>query len=214
MSRKQPTPRKKSAKAARRIRQVDSPYSRRSVFQSLEERFVLDGYFSTLATDIAGNGTGSVLSTITSSLEAINSITRLPIINKPISQISQLTDAFETFQTNLQTTLNALKPTDTQSFVISQLTQVLAESTTSSATPAVPVVTISPTSVDITLDLNFLDPQFSSAAGLGVPSVPFQPQTGTDGGFTVGLVVPSFISVSIRATVRISARMRERTSWG
>jgi len=65
----------------------------RGHFQQLENRWMLAGYFDQIAEEVAG--TDGAIAHIESGLGFADALTRLPLINKPIGQISQLRDSLE-----------------------------------------------------------------------------------------------------------------------
>ncbi len=201
MSRNRRALRKKSAVKAGRIAPAHPVLGRRSLFERLEDRRMLTGFFNTIADDISAPG--GAMSTIELALQGVDTLTRLPLINKPISQIGQLTDAFSSFQDKLDSTLRLLGPTSLESDIRTAIYTALGPegdgldvlASKSGAPKAVPsdvVVTVTSSSVDISIDLGYTSDQFASAIGLGVDSVPLKPQDTSRGAFTVGLKYHDF----------------------
>jgi hypothetical protein len=183
---------------------LHSAFSRRLGFQALEDRRLLTaaGYFDQIADDVSGPH--GAMSVITSGLQAVDSITRLPLINQPISQIGELTGALTSFQSNLDSALRALSPASTQHAVQQKIydllgpeaggADVLTPKRPATADPAADyvVATISDTGVDISIDIGFTSATFDSAIGLGVDSVPLKPADNSNGKFSVGLKYQDF----------------------
>src|SRR6478609_6630447 len=179
---------------------VSRVLGRRSLFEQLEGRRMLTGYFNQLATEIAGDQ--GALHDISSGLNALSSVARLPLINKGVGQIGELADTVETFRSDLYSTLNSLDPAQGAGPIRHAIFEALGadganvlaskSSPSSPATESDVLVTLTATGVDISIDVGFTSSQFSSAIGLGVDSVPFKPQNNTNGAFTVGLKYHDF----------------------
>ncbi len=191
------TPKHRTARNDKRLRRDLF----RQTFEKLESRRMLAGYFDQIADDVSGPG--GAMSTITSGLRAVSSLANLPLINKPLSQVSQLTDSLTTFQSSLDNTLRSLSPASAESAIRDAIFNALGPSgakvlaSKTGAPDPVPgdvVVTPGPDSVDVSIDLGF-SVSFGSAVGLGVNSVPFKPdarEQASDGSFTVGLAYNNF----------------------
>ena len=84
---------------------VDGPSSR-----SWKSRLLAGdtNYFHTLADQIAGSS--SALGTISAGMQNVDALASLPLINKPLSQVTQVTDTFNTFRTDLYNTIYNLDP--------------------------------------------------------------------------------------------------------
>ena len=89
--------------------------ARRSLFEEFEDRRVLDGYFSTLANDVAGPNSAS--GGISTALQHVDTLTKLPLIGSSLSGITEVTNVFSSFQTQLYSTLNSLSPSESQTDV-------------------------------------------------------------------------------------------------
>ena len=195
---------KKSKLFSKRSRRSVKSYKRQlrslcaSGFEQFECRRVLDaGYFEDIADDVSGPS--SALSTITSGLHAVGSLAKLPLINKPLSQISQLTEDLTRFQNKLDTTLRSFSPASAESFIKEKIYEalgpdrdgidVLATKSRADITVTAPAGS---NSVDVSIDLGYTTEKFDSAIGLGVDSVPFQPGGNSNGKFSVGLKYENF----------------------
>ena len=142
------------------------------------------------------------LHTVSNQLQVLNSVTHLPLINKSIGQIGELAGTIETFRSELYSTLSSLDPAMGEAPIRHAIFEalgvdgadVLASKTVADARASESDVFVSLTStgVDISIDIGFTGQQFSSAIGLGVDSVPFKPQNGTNGAFNVGLKYHDF----------------------
>jgi hypothetical protein len=170
-------------------------------FEPLEDRRMLSGYFDNIRDLVAAPGTGSAIGAITQGLTTINSLTKLPLINKPVQQISQLTGALASFRGNLYSALNSLGPASTvgniQTAVFNALgpsgANVLANKVAPGTLGLEDVVVVTGGGgVDISIDIGFSTDPFTSAIGLGIDAVPFKPQSNTNGGFAVGLTYSNF----------------------
>ncbi len=196
MSRNRRALRKKSPVKAGRTVPAHSILGRRSLFERLEDRRMLTGYFHDIAESIAGaNGAMSV---ITSGLKDIDSLTRLPLINKPTKDvIPQITDTLDTFQSDLYHALDAFDPANEATFIHDALVAALgsgaggAHVLADNSPDDVRVLTSS-TGVDISLDIGFTSDQFASAIGLGIDSVPLRQADHSNGAFTLALAYRDF----------------------
>src|SRR5947209_508072 len=74
--------------------------------EPLEDRTLLTGYFNQIADTVTGPA--GAMANITHGLHAIDSLTRLPLINMPINQIGQITNSLEVFRLDLDTKLRSL----------------------------------------------------------------------------------------------------------
>lgn len=179
------------SKRSSRARKAWRKRNRELIFQQLEERRVLAGFFDEVATKVDG-----ALGSVTTGLRGVESLARLPLINKNIKEISQVTDSLESFRTQLRDTVSSLTPAsaagEIQNAIFAALNplHVLADKVSpSSIGPEDVVVDVAGSEVAISLNVG-KSVTFSSATGLGVDSVPFQPdarEQGSDGSFTVGL---------------------------
>ena len=191
--------RAKSTRTAGRIAKSRSAFFRRSLFESLEDRRMLTGYFDTIADKVTGPA--GIMASITHGLHTIDAVTRLPIINTPINQITQVTDSLESFRTDLDAKLRSFSTDTAQSIIQTQVfdllgpLKVLRDRTGDGTVTSDDVgVTVGMSEVNFSLNLG-ITVNFQAGVGLGIDSVPFKP-IGTpqdnQGGFTVSLTYDSF----------------------
>ncbi len=196
MSRMQRVQRRAAAKRSRRFTRLEVPYARRSLYEQLEDRRMLTGFFNQIAEAVAGNS--SAIGEIDTALHAVDTLASLPLLNKPLSQVTAVTEAFDKVQSSLYSTLNNLDPsqgqTDIQLAIFNVVSPILApQSGTGTATAAdVIIKNLTTTSIDVSFNLGYTSGQFGSALGLGINSVPFHPAANTNGAFTVGLTYQDF----------------------
>src|SRR5262245_56144846 len=84
--------------SARRARR-----SFRPLLEQLEGRHMLSGYFDEIADEVSGPS--GAMSKVTTGLRALSSFASLPLLNKPLGQVPQLTDSLASFQSSLDTAL-------------------------------------------------------------------------------------------------------------
>jgi hypothetical protein len=165
---------------------------RAAAFETLESRQYFSGYFDNIAESVAGN-TGA-LAAIRDSMRNVGSVAqRLPLINKSVSSISQITDSLESVRTNMYDTLKSLTPGAAASAIQSALFNVLGPTLLGDKNNSNTVdqndiyVTVNgTTSVDISMDIA-KSVTFGQNIGLGIDSIPFKPGNDAGGGFTIGL---------------------------
>ncbi len=138
---------------------------------------------------------------IESGLGFADALTRLPLINKPIGQISQLRDTLESFRSDLFTTVKSLNPADGQAAVRTAIFDALgpsganilaSKSNAALVTENDVIISLDSTSVDISIDIGITGETFSSGVGLGIDSIPLKPNNNTNGAFSVGLKYHDF----------------------
>ncbi len=195
MLRKPSVLRRKASRHARLAARPAVPLTRRSLFERLEDRRVLDGtYFDTLADDVAGSQ--GALQTITSALQSVQSAVKLPLINQPLQQITQITTSLQEFQSNLASALHSLTPGAPDSAIQTVIFDAIGpaganvlepHSDGSLAVLSDVSVTTNPANggFDVSLNLGYSTGKVDAPAGLGIPAIPFQPAADTKGGFVV-----------------------------
>ena len=161
---------------------------------------MLAGYFDQIAEEVAG--TDGAIAHIESGLGFADALTRLPLINKPIGQISQLRDSFESFRGDLYTKLNSLDPANGQAAVRTAIFNalgpaglgILENKANPSADPTENdvIISLDSTSVDVSIDIGVTSDPFSSQVGLGIDSIPLKPNANSSGSFSVGLTYHDF----------------------
>ena len=82
------------------VRSRDSR-TRRLAYEPLEDRRMLSGYFDEIRDLVAAPGAGGAMGAITQGLSTVNSLAKLPLINKPLQQIGEVTAALESFRDDL-----------------------------------------------------------------------------------------------------------------
>jgi hypothetical protein len=211
MSRKRRLLRHKPARGASHFALRQAPFSRRACWEELEDRRMLTGYFDDIAKEVAGDS--SVLSLISSGLGKVDSLTHLPMIEKSIGTIPQLSKPVEDFRIDLYNELTALDPATGEAAVRHAIFQALGPdpdqdghgglnilasktSPTSEATESDVLVHLTDTGVDISVDIGLTAEPFTSSlgteAGMGLGSVPFQPKDPKPGSFKVALKYHDF----------------------
>ena len=113
--------RKKPVRVADRNARFQSAFSRRSAFETLEDRRMLTGYFDTIATAIAGPQDVpqnlSALMIIEKGLKGVESVAHLPMIEKSIGDIGELSNTVKDFREELYSTLTSLNPANGEAAV-------------------------------------------------------------------------------------------------
>ena len=199
MPRKRRFSRHRPARGLSHFTALRTPLGRRPNLEVLEDRRLLAVDFAQIANRVAGP-TGA-MANITTGLRALDSLSRLPLINKPIEELTQVTNSLEDFRSQLFNTLNSLNPASAATAVQTAIYNVLSPlhvlaDKVGPATigPEDVVVTVGASDVAVSLNIG-KSVTFSSAAGLGIDSVPFKPdarEQGSDGSFTVGLTYSNF----------------------
>lgn len=173
--------------------------NRLPVFQQLDERRVLAGYYDQIADEISGPS--GVLSQVSSGIDAISSVAKLPLIGVKLESVDKFNESLNDFRTELDSSLRTLNPESAGTVISSKIVELLGPSGANMlANRAAPdtigiedvgVVT-GANSVEVVLDLGISDLSFSSAVGLGMDSVPLKPDSSTTGDFKVGVFYRNF----------------------
>jgi hypothetical protein len=109
MPRKQRIVSNKSRRTPGRRRAFRAPHWYRPGLEPLEDRTLLTGYFNQIADTVTGD-TGA-LANITHALQGLNAVVELPILNKKLTDLQDITNSLDSFRQNLDTTLRGLDPT-------------------------------------------------------------------------------------------------------
>ena len=210
--------RKKPVRVADRSARFQSAFSRRSAFETLEDRRMLTGYFDTIATAIAGPQdlpqNLSALMIIEKGLKGVESVAHLPMIEKSIGDIGELSNTVEDFRKELYSTLTSLNPATGEAAVRNLIYTTLGPDGLGilvskvhpapgqpppAVTPSDVVLTLTDTSVDLSIDIGFnsdhstkTDLPLGLGTGMGVNSVPFKPHDVKPGKLAVSLVYSDF----------------------
>lgn len=189
---------KKSLRSSR-MRKVVRNRNRHLIFQQLEERRVLAGYFNEIADEISGPS--GVLAKASQGLDAISSVAKLPLINKKLEEVDKFNDSLNRFRTQLDTALRTLSPGTANDVLESTIVDLLGPGgvnvLANRAAPATigvedVIVDSGPNSVDIVMDLGITNESFNSSLGLGIDSVPLKPASSTNGEFHADVYYRNF----------------------
>ncbi len=201
MLNRRPATLKKSERSSR-ARKALRKRNRQLIVQQLEERRVLAGYFDQIADEISGPS--GVLTQVSSAVDTISSVAKLPLINKKLDQVDEFKESLDDFRTSLDSKLRdpGLIPGAENSVIASKIVELLgpggAKVLANRVAPATigvedVIVDSGPNSVDIVIDLGISDvASFPSSLGLGIDSVPLKPTSGTNGAFKAGVFYRNF----------------------
>lgn len=177
------------------IRRRDKRRTRISSYSSerLESRRVLSGYFNDVDQALT-QGPGAALNQISTALHTLGPISnRLPLLNKPVRDVTQITDSLVGLTNELHKVLPGLDPGSTATLVRTQIYNqlsslaIVGDRNGNGVSDVDDIaVTIDTNGVDLAMNLT-KSVTFNSAFGIGLDSVPFRASGNVAASMTVTL---------------------------
>ncbi len=168
--------------------------------EGLEFRRLLTTNYNEIAEQVAGPS--GAIANVSSGLKLINSVAQLPLINKKLTEIQELTTSLDDFRAKLYTRLTTLGPEAAEPAVKDALFSVLGPNGSGInilgdksgdgvlTADDIAISQFGTANVKISMDLTKTF-STSSTLGLGAPSVPFRP-INEQGGFSIDLSYKNF----------------------